>query len=103
MLSSQTKDAVVGETMRILQKHGLTVENMHATESTTLNGLIQKVGFHNNKTKYLKQVAEILVRDYDSDIPPTADEMMQLPGIGPKMVCRCAGCNGICLSFIFHD
>jgi endonuclease-3 len=85
MLSSQTKDAVVGETMRILQKHGLTVSNIHATDAVTLNTLIQKVGFHNNKTKYLKQVAEILVRDYDSDIPPTAQEMMALPGIGPKM------------------
>lgn len=85
MLSSQTKDAVVGETMRILQKHGLTVENIHNTDAKVLNGLIQKVGFHNNKTKYLKQVAEVLIRDHDSDIPPTAHEMMQLPGIGPKM------------------
>jgi Predicted EndoIII-related endonuclease len=85
MLSSQTKDAVVGETMRILQKHGLTVDNIHATDAKTLNALIRKVGFHNNKTKYLKQVAEILVRDYDSDIPPTVEEMMKLPGVGPKM------------------
>lgn len=85
MLSSQTKDAVVGETMRILQKHGLTVDNIHATDAKTLNALIRKVGFHNNKTKYLKQVAEILVRDYNSDIPPTVEEMMKLPGVGPKM------------------
>jgi len=85
MLSSQTKDAVVGETMRILQKHGLTVDNIRATDSVKLNSLIKKVGFHNNKTKYLKQVAEILVRDYDSDIPSTAEDMMNLPGIGPKM------------------
>ena len=85
MLSSQTKDAVVGETMRILQKHGLTVENIHATDHDTLNGLIGKVGFHNNKTKYMKQAAEIIITEYNGDIPPTAEEMMKLPGVGPKM------------------
>jgi len=85
MLSSQTKDAVVGETMRALQRHGLTVENIHDTDHETLNALIGKVGFHNNKTKFMKQVAEILILQYDGDIPGTADEMMKLPGVGPKM------------------
>eukprot|EP00571_Detonula_confervacea_P010932 CAMPEP_0172302772 /NCGR_PEP_ID=MMETSP1058-20130122/4426_1 /TAXON_ID=83371 /ORGANISM="Detonula confervacea, Strain CCMP 353" /LENGTH=402 /DNA_ID=CAMNT_0013013373 /DNA_START=257 /DNA_END=1465 /DNA_ORIENTATION=+ len=85
MLSSQTKDAVVGATMRDLQKHGLTVENINNTDPETLNGLIGKVGFHNNKTKFIKQSAEMIVSQYNGDIPPTADEMMKLPGVGPKM------------------
>jgi len=85
MLSSQTKDAVVGETMRKLQEHGLTVENIHNTDHETLNGLIGKVGFHNNKTKYIKSASEIIITKYNGDIPPTANEMMELSGIGPKM------------------
>ena len=85
MLSSQTKDGVVGQTMKALQKHGLTVQNIHNTEHETLNGLIGKVGFHNNKTKYMKQAAEIIITQYNGDIPPNADEMMKLPGVGPKM------------------
>jgi len=85
MLSSQTKDAVVGNTMRSLQEHGLDVENIHATSAEDLNALINKVGFHNNKTKYLKQTCEILLEKYDGDIPPTAAAMMELPGVGPKM------------------
>ena len=86
MLSSQTKDAIVGETMRDLQKHGLTVENIHITNEITLNKLIGRVGFHNNKTKFIKQVADILISQYNGDIPPTAHEMItSLPGVGPKM------------------
>ena len=85
MLSSQTKDAVVGETMRALQQHGLTVENIHKTDAEKLNSLIGKVGFHNNKTKFIKQAAEIIIEQYNGDIPPTAEEMMALPGVGPKM------------------
>ncbi len=85
MLSSQTKDAVVGDTMRALQKHGLSPENIHKTDAEVLNSLINKVGFHNNKTKYIKQTVEKLVNEFDGDIPPTAEEMIKLPGIGPKM------------------
>jgi endonuclease-3 len=70
LLSSQTKDAVVGGTMRALQQHGLTVDNIIATSPEQVNALIGKVGFHNNKTKYLKQVVEILRDQYDGDLPP---------------------------------
>ena len=85
MLSSQTKDAVVGETMRALQQHGLTVQNIQETSPERLNELIRKIGFHNNKTKYIKQTVEILLKEYNGDIPPTAKDMMELPGVGPKM------------------
>jgi len=85
MLSSQTKDAVVGTTMRSLQEYGLDVETIHGTSAEDLNALINKVGFHNNKTKYLKQTCDILLAKYNGDIPPTAAEMMELPGVGPKM------------------
>lgn len=87
MLSSQTKDAVVGDTMRTLQNHGLNVNNIHYnTDHETLNGLINKVGFHNNKTKYIKQVAEIIIEQYNGDIPSRAEDMIRdFPGVGPKM------------------
>lgn len=86
MLSSQTKDAVVGEAMRALQQHGLTVENIAATDVETLDKIIQKVGFHNNKSKYIKKTVDILIEKYNGDIPRTAQEMIDdLPGVGPKM------------------
>ena len=64
MLSSQTKDAVVGETMRKLQNHGLDVENIRKTSPEKLNELIYSVGFRNNKTKFIKATAELIVTDY---------------------------------------
>lgn len=85
MLSSQTKDAVVGDAIRALQAHGLTVKSICDTPAEELNKMIQKVGFHNNKTKYIKQAVQVLKDDYDCDIPPTAEEIMKLSGVGPKM------------------
>ena len=63
MLSSQTKDTVNAEAMRRLQtempayeegkEKGLNLENMLAIDEGLLNEMIWKVGFHNNKTKYI--------------------------------------------------
>jgi endonuclease-3 len=72
--------------MRALQNHKLAVENVYATEALVLNGLINKVGFHNNNTKYLKQVAEILINEDDCDIPLTTEEMIKsISDVEPKM------------------
>ncbi|KAH6630905.1 DNA glycosylase [Chaetomium sp. MPI-SDFR-AT-0129] len=99
MLSSQTKDTVNAEAMARLQTElppcepgkpaGLNLENMLAVEPAVLNELIGKVGFHNNKTKYLKQTALLLQSQFDSDIPRTIEGLTSLPGVGPKMAHLC--------------
>jgi len=48
-----------------------------------LNEMIWKVGFHNTKAKNILSVAELLHTNYEDDIPPTAQEMIDvLPGVG---------------------
>ena len=99
MLSSQTKDTVNAVAMARLQAElpphepgapaGLNLENMLAVDPALLNQLIWQVGFHNNKTKYLKQAAVILRDQWGGDIPPTAEGLMALPGVGPKMAYLC--------------
>lgn len=99
MLSSQTKDTVNAEAMRRLQtelpaarpggQDGLTLENILAVDDGVLNELIGKVGFHNNKTRYIKQAAVILRDQWGGDIPDTIEGLMALPGVGPKMAHLC--------------
>ena len=99
MLSSQTKDTVNAVVMRKLQtelephapgaKPGLNLENILAVEPSRLNELIGLVGFHNNKTKYIKQAAILLKDKFAGDIPDTIDGLVSLPGVGPKMAHLC--------------
>ncbi|KAA8647742.1 hypothetical protein EYZ11_000192 [Aspergillus tanneri] len=117
MLSSQTKDTVTAVAMQRLHTElgeapligsvmikeeaedskteqpvrdsTLNLENILAVAPERLNQLIGTVGFHNNKTKYIKAAAVILRDQYDSDIPSTASELMKLPGVGPKMAYLC--------------
>lgn len=67
----------------------LNLANILAVSPTKLNELIEKVGFHNNKTKYIKAAALILRDKFEGDIPPTPEELMSLPGVGPKMAYLC--------------
>ena len=92
MLSSQTKDTTTYLAMRNLQTNlptGLNLESILAVEAPKLNEMIHSVGFHNNKTKYIKSTALILRDQFDSDIPTTVEGLMSLPGVGPKMAYLC--------------
>ena len=92
MLSSQTKDTVTAAAIKNLQENlpgGLTLEGLLSVEPEVLNDLIGKVGFHNNKTKFLKSVAVILRDTFSGDIPDTIEGLVSLPGVGPKMAYLC--------------
>ena len=93
MLSSQTKDTTNALAMRRLQlslpSPGLTLESILAVDPEKLNEMIYVVGFHNNKTRFIKAVAIVLRDEYDGDIPDTIEGLMSLPGVGPKMAYLC--------------
>ncbi|KIV97156.1 hypothetical protein PV10_00938 [Exophiala mesophila] len=106
MLSSQTKDTVTAVAMQRLHTElvpsdsdpdsdpqtrpsTLTIDNIIATPPTHLDSLISKVGFHNNKTRFIKATALILRDNFSSDIPSTISELTSLPGVGPKMAYLC--------------
>jgi endonuclease III len=99
MLSSQTKDTTNAVVMARLQSElppykpgapaGLNLENILAVDAAQLNEMIYAVGFHNNKTKYIKAAAEILRDQWGGDIPDTIDGLIALPGVGPKMAYLC--------------
>lgn len=88
MLSSQTKDTVTAVAMKNLQENlpgGFNLQSLLDVTPETLNELIAKVGFHNNKTKYIKEVAPVLRDQYGGDIPDTIEGLVSLKGVGPKM------------------
>ena len=92
MLSSQTKDTVTSVAMKNLQQNlpgGFNLDALLNVEAEELNRLIEKVGFHNNKTKFIKSVAIILRDKFNSDIPDTIEGLVSLPGVGPKMAYLC--------------
>eukprot|EP01121_Diplochlamys_sp_Union-15-3_P022853 TRINITY_DN9859_c0_g1_i1.p1 TRINITY_DN9859_c0_g1~~TRINITY_DN9859_c0_g1_i1.p1 ORF type:complete len:303 (-),score=46.45 TRINITY_DN9859_c0_g1_i1:67-975(-) len=85
MLSSQTRDEVTSATMEKLIRHGLDVDSILNTDDNTLDDLIRACGFHKRKVQYIKKTTQILKDKYDSDVPRTYEDVVSLPGVGPKM------------------
>jgi len=44
-----------------------------------------KVGFYKRKASNLKKIANICLLKYDGDIPSSIEELLLLPGVGPKI------------------
>ncbi len=85
MLSSQTKDEVNAEAMGKLRDNGLSIKMINEIEEKELNLLIQKVGFHNKKAKYIKDATKIIIDKHKGKVPSNFDILLELPGVGPKM------------------
>lgn len=94
MLSAQTKDELNAQAMLNLIRYsmdelgipqGLTLEALLRMDEKVIVGLIRTVGFHNRKAHYVKQAAQLLVDEFDSDIPTDLVGILSLPGVGPKM------------------
>ncbi|KAI0344980.1 DNA glycosylase [Trametopsis cervina] len=92
MLSSQTKDEVTDAAVSKLREAvggTLSVQAVLAADDSTISEAIAKVGFWRRKTQYIKQTAQKLQDEFDSDVPKTVDELCSLPGVGPKMAFLC--------------
>ncbi|RLN90935.1 hypothetical protein BBJ28_00008730 [Nothophytophthora sp. Chile5] len=90
LLSSQTQDPITYAAMQRLHQlgeggGGLTIEAVLATKEERLDELLQPVGFHRRKAQQLKRVASILRSRHHDDVPTGLDELLALPGIGPKI------------------
>ncbi|QRG36393.1 hypothetical protein FDK38_000731 [Candidozyma auris] len=93
MLSSQTKDEINYEATQRMKEYfiskgfpdGVCIEAIRASTETEIDGLIQRVGFHRRKAMYIKRACEILAEKHNGDIPKSIEEVVELPGVGPKM------------------
>ncbi|KAL9436722.1 hypothetical protein AB3S75_022714 [Citrus x aurantiifolia] len=86
LLSSLTKDKVADGALQRLLQNGLhTAEAIDKADEATIKDLIYPVAFYTRKACNMKKIAKICLTKYDGDIPSSLDELLALPGIGPKM------------------
>ncbi|PPD70970.1 hypothetical protein GOBAR_DD32146 [Gossypium barbadense] len=80
------KDAVcAGAIQRLSQNCLLTPDAIDKADEATIKNLIYPVGFYTRKAINMKKIANICLMKYDGDIPSSLEELLLLPGIGPKM------------------
>ena len=84
ILSLRTKDEVTEKaSKRLLSKYN-TPEKIIKVSNTEIENLIYPVGFYKNKTKTIKEISQILIEKYNSNVPVDFNELLKLKGVGRK-------------------
>lgn len=84
ILSAQCTDKRVNIVTPPLFMDFPTAEALAATDFDTLFPYIRSISYPNNKTKHLIGMAQMLVQDFNSEIPANVDDLQKLPGVGRK-------------------
>ena len=84
ILSSRTKDdTTLGASNRLFKKYKNPKE-LSKAKTLDIKKLIKPVAFYKTKSKKIKQVAEIIHKDYNNQVPIEMDELLDLPLVGRK-------------------
>ncbi len=84
MLSAQTKDSRVNEVTNILFSKYKTLEDLEKAEFNDLVKIIKPLGSFNKKSFNVREIARILLHDYNGKVPVNREELELLPGVGRK-------------------
>ena len=106
IISLRTKDEVtIVASQRLLEKAPGPAE-LAALDNKKIEKLIYPAGFYRNKTKALKGIAEILLEQYEGNVPSSMQELLALPGVGRKtanlVLAEAFDIDAICVDIHVH-
>jgi endonuclease-3 len=84
ILSAQCTDERVNIVTRSLFKKYRKAEDYANADLAELEGEIKSTGFFRNKARNIKNAGEMLVQRFDSQVPRTMEEILELPGVARK-------------------
>lgn len=84
ILSLRTKDSVSLAASRRLFEYAQTPEQLLTISAEDIQKLIYPVGFYRQKARQLLALCTILVKKYKSHVPRSQEDLLALPGVGPK-------------------
>lgn len=84
ILSAQTTDIAVNKVTPALFESFPTPEAMAEATLEDIQANIRSIGLYNNKSKYLKNMPNVLLEKFDGQVPNNRKDLMSLPGVGRK-------------------
>lgn len=86
MLSAQSTDKRVNLVTPIIFNKYSTLEALKDASLSDLESIIRPVGSFRKKSFYMKEIARILVDDYQGVVPTDREKLESFPGVGRKTV-----------------
>jgi endonuclease-3 len=84
ILSAQCTDKKVNEVTETLFEKYKTPEDFANADLRKLEKEIRPTGFYHNKARNIKNCCKVLIEKFNSTVPRTMDEMLELPGVARK-------------------
>jgi len=84
ILSAQCTDERVNIVTESLFKKYRKADDYAKADLAELERDIRSTGFYRNKAKNIKNAAEMLVQKFNSHVPQTMEEILELPGVARK-------------------
>lgn len=84
MLSAQTTDKRVNTVTAVMFNKYPNLEKLMDAEIKDLENIVHPLGSFRKKAQYTKEIAKIIVKEYNGVVPTNKDILTTLPGIGRK-------------------
>lgn len=84
ILSLRTKDSASLPASQRLFEHAQTPQALLLLPTSTIEKLVYKTGYYRQKTRTILNICSILIEQYNSRVPNSYEELIKLPGVGPK-------------------
>ncbi|MFZ2901709.1 MAG: endonuclease III [Rhodoferax sp.] len=84
LLSAQATDVSVNKATQSLFLVANTPQKMLALGLEGLEGYIKTIGLYHSKAKHLLQTCQMLVEQFNGEVPRTREALETLPGVGRK-------------------
>ena len=95
ILSAQCTDKRVNMVTPPLFEAYPTPQAMAAATTDDLLRYISSVSYPNNKARHLKAMSQMLVDEFNGEVPSTMEELTRLPGVGRKTA-------NVIMGVVFH-
>ncbi|WP_156289208.1 endonuclease III [Oceanobacillus salinisoli] len=84
LLSAQCTDKLVNKVTASLFQKYKTPEDYLAVSLEELQNDIKSIGLYRNKAKNIRKLCQVLIDEYDGEVPRSKAELMKLAGVGRK-------------------
>ncbi len=107
IISLRTKDAVTIEASKRLFAIAPDIRTLASLDSAVISEAIKPAGFYKRKGEQLRKIAEIIMDEYNSEVPSDMDTLLSLPGVGLKTASLVLnlgfGIDAICVDCHVHE